>query len=137
MLKNQLDSFKPEIVIYSHPKDMHPDHSTIGKTIGEILKTEPIKIPGYDYLVHYKLFYPQRMKLAPSFFLLPPENLVKYDNEWQRVMLPQSIKDLKQTAIAIYVSQMKNIELRGLMLSSIRRNELLAIPKETQSHHIR
>jgi N-acetylglucosamine malate deacetylase 1 len=130
LLKEQMDTCNPDIVIYPHPKDAHPDHSAIGKSVAEILKAGPVKRTAYQYLVHYKILYPEPVDFNTSLYLLPPKNLLKYDKEWQRVMLPQDIEDLKVSAVFSYRSQLSNLELRNLMLSFIRRNELLAVPAE-------
>ncbi len=130
LLKGQIDSYNPDIVLYPHVKDKNPDHSTTGKIVAEILKAEPDKRTAYQFLVHYEIFYPEPRTFDPSLYLLPPKTLVKSDKEWQRFMLPQDIEDLKISATFSYKSQLKNSFLRELMLSSIRKNELLAVPAE-------
>jgi hypothetical protein len=43
--------------------------------------------------------------------------------------LSQNIENIKSQAIHAYRSQLENEWLHGLLMSSIRKNELLAIPK--------
>ncbi len=127
MLKEQLDSFDPQVVLYPHPRDMHPDHATTGKLVAEILKGESQTRDAYEYLVHFKLLYPQPRGLNPNLFLLPPKALVTSDTQWRRVDLPQDVEDVKTLASFTYRSQLGNVMLRDLILSSIRKNELLAV----------
>ena len=129
-LREQTDLYNPDIVIYPHPSDANPDHSAVGKIVEQILKTEPSQRIGYEYLVHYKLLYPRPRKFATDLYLSPPKSLLNSDKEWQRFPLPQDIEDLKKAAIFIYKSQLDDPWLNGLLLSSIRRNELLAVPKD-------
>ncbi len=128
MLKEQLDSYDPQVVVYPHPKDMHPDHATTGKLVADILKGEPKIRTAFEYLVHFKLLYPEPRKFDPNLYMLPPKSLVTPDVQWQRVDLPQDVEDIKTQAAFTYRSQLRNIELRDLILSSIRKNELLAVP---------
>ena len=128
LLGEQLDGYDPDIVLYPHLLDSHPDHYTTGRMVAEILKTEAKQRTSFQYLVHYKLVYPEPRKFDPSLFLLPPKNLAKANAEWQRLDLPQDIEDLKTLAAFSYKTQLRNIELRDLILSSIRRNEILAVP---------
>ena len=130
MLKQQIDSYDPQIVLYPHPKDMHPDHATTGKLLAEIVKSDQKTREAYQYLVHFKLLYPQPRKFDQNLFLLPPKSLVTSGVQWQRVDLPQDVEDVKTLAAFTYRSQLGNVELRDLILSSIRKNELLAVPTQ-------
>jgi hypothetical protein len=42
-------------------------------------------------------------------------------------MLSEETKNLKQKALAAYKSQLKNLLLKNLLESSIRKNELFAV----------
>ncbi len=127
-LKQQLDSYSPDIVIIPHSHDANPDHCTLGRILEEIIKGEPQKPAVYEYLVHYELLWPRPREFAPDLYLTPPKSLVASDRQWQRFPLPQDIEDLKLAAIYTYQSQLKDSWLNGLLLSSVRRNELFALP---------
>jgi len=129
ILKEQIDKFNPEIILYPHPDDTNPDHMAVGKALTGLIRSVSDKRTAYEYLVHYKLFYPQPRKFDPSLNLLPPRNLLKTGQKWERFMLPQDIEDLKILAIFNYKSQLHNLELRDLMLTYIRQNELFAVPQ--------
>jgi LmbE family N-acetylglucosaminyl deacetylase len=129
-LKEQVDLYNPDIVIYPDPRDYNPDHSTTGRIVEKILKAEPHKRIVYRYLVHYELLYPRPREFDPNLYLLPPRHLLTSDTEWQQFPLSQNIENLKMQAIFVYKSQLNDPWLKGLLLSSIRRNELLAIPKD-------
>jgi LmbE family N-acetylglucosaminyl deacetylase len=125
--KTQIDNFNPDIIIYPHPLDSHPDHSTTGKIVKDILKNKKDnKIIAYQYLIHHHLF-PQPKKFKPNSYLLPPINMVNFDKKWQRYVLPDDILDLKNQAVLSYQSQLSIPFLRSLLLSFIKKNELFSL----------
>ena len=128
-LQSQIEQFNPNIIIYPDVQDANPDHSTIGKAVQKILAADPQQITSYEYLVHFKLIWPRPRELAPNLDLSPPEQLINADTTWEKVPLSQNIENMKSEAIHTYRSQLENEWLHGLLLSSIRKNELLAIPK--------
>jgi len=130
-LQSQIEQFNPDIIIYPDAQDMNPDHWTIGKAVQKILAADPQQITSYEYLVHFKLIWPRPRELAPNLGLSPPERLINADTTWEKVPLSQNIENIKSEAIHTYRSQLENEWLHGLLLSSIRKNELLAIPKNS------
>jgi N-acetylglucosamine malate deacetylase 1 len=129
-LQSQIDQFNPDVILYPAVNDANPDHSTIGKIMQEVLSADPNKIADYEYLVHFKLIWPRPRKLATDLSLSPPNQLIKAGTSWEKVPLSQANENLKSKAIKSYASQLGNPWLHGLLLSSIRSNELLAIPKK-------
>jgi LmbE family N-acetylglucosaminyl deacetylase len=128
-LQSQIEQFNPSIIIYPDVQDANPDHSTIGKAVQKILAADPQQITSYEYLVHFKLIWPRPRELAPNLDLAPPDRLINADTTWEKVPLSQNIENIKSQAIHAYRSQLENEWLHGLLMSSIRKNELLAIPK--------
>jgi LmbE family N-acetylglucosaminyl deacetylase len=130
-LRIQIDRYQPDIVIYPHPRDSNPDHAAVGRATAYVLASEPLTTTRYEYLVHYKLMYPRpySSKFEPHLYLLPPTRLINVDKEWLKIPLSQQIEDLKQKALLSYSTQFHSPELYGLLHSSVRRNELLAVPK--------
>ena len=128
-LQSQIEQFNPNIIIYPDVQDANPDHSTIGKAVQKILAADPQQIISYEYLVHFKLIWPRPRELAPNLDLSPPARLINEDTTWEKVPLSQNIENIKSEAIHTYRSQLENEWLHGLLLSSVRKNELLAIPK--------
>lgn len=126
IFQNQIDSYHPDIILYPHPSDTHKDHITIGKIVEKILEQSPNKKIAYKYLVHHHL-YPRPEKYAPDLYTLPPISLIGFDGGWERLMLSEETKNLKQEALAAYKSQLKNLLLKNLLESSIRKNELFAV----------
>ena len=129
-LKGQIEQYNPNILIYPNVRDANNDHSTIGKVVEEILKEGPYKMTVYEYLVHYKHIWPRPREFAPTLHLLPPDELLNADTSWEKVPLSQMNENLKSEAIYAYDSQLDNPWLDGILLSSIRRNELLVVPKD-------
>ena len=125
LLKDQIDTYSPDIIIYPCQQDFHPDHATTGKILNTILAGSPGKVIAFQYLVHYEFYFPHPKKFAPSLYLLPPARLVRFGNNWRKEILSSSAENLKQQAIYSYKSQLNNPLLKELLLSSIRQNELL------------
>ena len=128
-LRAQIEQYNPDIVIYPDIQDENQDHSTIGKSIIGILKANPNKITGYEYLVHFEIIWPRPRGLSPNLGLTPPVQLINSNTIWEEVPLTPADENTKSKAIQTYHSQINNPWLHGLLISSIRRNELLAIPK--------
>jgi LmbE family N-acetylglucosaminyl deacetylase len=127
MLREQIDTYNPDFVIYPDPRDQHPDHSTIGTIIQQILEEDPLYRVSYSYVVHYQMFYPQPRGYNPNLYLLPPIGLIDFDSPWQRFMLSEEIENTKQEAIYAYKSQLRDPTVRWLLVSSIRKNELFSV----------
>lgn len=125
-IAKDIADFQPNVIVYPYVNDLHADHAATGKWVGEVIRSEGIKVQKFQYLVHYYR-YPQPKKLNPEAFLLPPANLVSFDKEWQRVMLSEEAEDEKNQAILTYRTQLRVPFLRSLILSSVRRNELFAV----------
>jgi LmbE family N-acetylglucosaminyl deacetylase len=126
IFQNQIDSCNPDIILYPHPSDKHPDHATTGIIVEKILGYSPNKKIAYKYLVHHDL-YPRPKKYAPDLYTLPPISLISVDGGWERLMLSEETESLKQKALKSYQSQLKNPLLKNLLESSIRKNELFAV----------
>ena len=126
VFKQEIDSYDPDIVIYPHPNDHHPDHAVAGEVIQRILDGEPRRRASYQYLVHHSRF-PQPRKLRPGMYVLPPVGMVTFDREWRRLLIPNGIEKRKDRAIRCYRTQLRVPLLRSLLLSSVRRNELFSV----------
>jgi LmbE family N-acetylglucosaminyl deacetylase len=118
--------YDPQIVLYPHPQDVHPDHAVSGQIVESILKADFPNTVAYQFLVHHHRF-PQPKRLEEGRFLLPPVTMTSFDKEWQRFMLPTSIEEQKLHAVLDYGSQLRVPFLRSLLLSLVRKNELFAI----------
>ena len=123
-LEKQMSDFKPDIVLYPNPLDSHPDHSLIGVDMKKALDGSTA-ILAYQYLIHYPDF-PQPKMYRKNLYLLPAQNAVRFDKEWQRLILSTGVENQKAEAIFSYKSQIRVPVLRSLMMSSIRKNELFS-----------
>ena len=127
-LQAEVDSFHPEVVVYPDQRDANPDHYTIGRTIDDILNGEGGSITRYEYLVHFEIVYPRPRKFDPNLYLMPPRHLLTFDRSWHRFDLPFDAESAKKSAIFAYRSQLNSPWLKGILLSSIRKNELFSLP---------
>lgn len=121
-----ITNFNPTFLVYPNPIDQHLDHATVGKIVQDLVDTNLVKATEYQYLVHHNLF-PQPKKYRPNDYLLPPLELVKFDKEWQRLMLTPQDEQQKEQAVNAYQTQLKVPFLRSLLLSLIRQNELFTV----------
>ncbi|HER24989.1 MAG TPA: PIG-L family deacetylase [Candidatus Atribacteria bacterium] len=124
--RSRIDSFNPDIVLYPHPNDTHKDHAITSKIVEKILEQSPNKKIAYKYLVHHPL-YPYPKKYTPDLYTMPPISLITFDGGWERLMLSEETKNLKQKVLKSYQSQLKNPLLKNLLESFIRENELFAV----------
>ena len=125
-LKKELDEFSPDVVVYTSPKDTHPDHADVGRLVEEVVKESKRSIISYQYLIHNNR-YPQPKKYSPNSYLLPPQKMVSFNEEWRKYMLTDDQEKTKEEAVNCYKSQLKTPILKSTMLSLVRRNEIFMI----------
>ena len=127
-LAAQIEQYHPDIVVYPDRRDANPDHYTVGRLVDDLLDASPMSIMRYKYLVHFEIVYPRPRKFDPDLYLMPPRHLLTSDRKWHRLALSLGDEDAKTAAIFCYRSQLNNPWLKGILLSSIRRNELFSLP---------
>jgi LmbE family N-acetylglucosaminyl deacetylase len=125
-LRHEIESFDPDILIYPHPGDKHPDHAVSGQVTENVLQHLAGPRVAYRYLVHHWCF-PRPKKYSPKLYLLPPVKMVNPSNDWRRFMLDERTENTKRKALFLYRTQLRVPFLRSLLLSSVRRNELFAV----------
>jgi LmbE family N-acetylglucosaminyl deacetylase len=130
-LQSILASYRPDLIIYPHPDDVHPDHWGLSAftrlAVALLEKADPSYHPNmYAYLVHRPDF-PIPEGLLPNDSLLPPALLYDIYPDWWRLDLSQDDTAIKEQAVLQYKSQLPL--LRKLLESFIRKNELFAQPQ--------
>lgn len=123
-----LDEINPSIVLFPYPNDTHPDHAITGRYVIDAIKSQNTKPTTYAYLVHNPN-YPEPKNYEPEMYLLPPQGLVQFDQEWKRYMLTPEEENNKKSALEKYKSQIFIPFLRNLMYGSIRKNEIFVEEK--------
>ncbi len=123
-----LDSYQPEMIVYPHPADVHPDHWGLSVFVRLALELKSHADPSfrpaqYTYLVH-RPDYPDVKGLRPGEPLTPPEAIYASSPKWFRLDMPKEDTALKGEAVLKYTSQLTL--LRTLMESFVRSNELFA-----------
>ncbi len=120
--------FRPDMIIYPHPEDVHPDHwglnvfTRLGIALLE--KSDPSFQPQeFTYLVHRNDF-PTLRGYHPTADLIPPPALYAINPDWYRWDLTPEDTAIKYEAVLKYRSQLPT--LRSLMVSFVRSNELFA-----------
>ena len=130
-LESILAAYRPDLIIYPHPDDVHPDHWGLSVftrlAVAMAEQATPAYHPDtYAYLVHRPDF-PIPRGLAPQDYLIPPTLLYDIYPEWFRLDLTRPDTDLKAQAVAQYKTQLPL--LRNLLESFIRTNELFSSPQ--------
>ncbi len=126
-LRTLLETFRPDLIVFPHPNDEHPDHRALSVFVRLAAAMEEDRDPDYHplllgYLVHYGWF-PQPAGLKPTAFLLPPRPLEPL-SEWVQWPLEESDVAAKEAAVEAYPSQIK--VLGRFLRSFVRQNELFA-----------
>jgi LmbE family N-acetylglucosaminyl deacetylase len=123
-----LRTSRPDIVVYPHPNDAHPDHWSLGAftrlALALLWHDDATYTPdAYAYLVH-RAGFPAPKGLRPGDALLPPPALYNLSGPWYRVDLSWDDIHTKLLALHDYTSQLPF--LKGFLDSFVRRNELLS-----------
>ena len=131
-LRGILATYQPDLVIYPHPDDVHPDHWGLSAftrlAVAWQEREDPTFHPDmYAYLVHRPDF-PSPGGLQPTQNLLPPVALYELDPAaWYRLELSQDEVLRKGQAVDQYKSQLPL--LKDLLVTFIRANEVFAQPR--------
>lgn len=127
-LQAEVDTFQPNIIMGTHPEDIHPDHAAVGKAIEEIGQGSNHTLTAYYFLIHYHR-YPRPIGYRPKGYEVPAGRLVDGSSQWQNLPITDREEQTKQAAIQEYHSQIsyRNPVLRDLMFSFIRKNEVFAV----------
>jgi LmbE family N-acetylglucosaminyl deacetylase len=125
-LTSILTELRPDLVLYPHPDDVHPDHWGLSVFVRaallEVEHADPTYRPtAYAYLVH-RPDYPAPKRYLPTRDLVPPSALSRATGLWRRFDLTPEETSTKWQALQRYSSQLEF--LRGLFEGFVRRNEL-------------
>lgn len=124
ILSDEVDNFKPTIILYPDTSDKNSDHKYIGGTLDNILARR-IDLYTYTYLVHWK-YFPQPVGLHIDKHMTPPIKLLDFTHNWQKFDLSGSEEDTKLSALLVYKSQLRTPLLHDLLVSMVRTNELFS-----------
>lgn len=121
-------SYQPDLLIYPHPDDVHPDHWGLSAFTRLALAWVRRDLPDYHpgemtYLVHRPDF-PYPKGLHPDQSLLPPAALFQIDPHWYHLGLDPDQAAKKSDVIYLYRSQLPL--LRDFLESFMRKDELFA-----------
>ncbi|MGE5374769.1 MAG: PIG-L deacetylase family protein [Bacteroidota bacterium] len=127
-LESILDQYRPDLVVFPSPEDVHPDHWGLGAftrlALSELSHHDPAYQPGQiTYLVHRPDF-PVVRGLNPAASLVPPPTLSSIYLDWLGWPLTLDQEIVKGNALRQYKSQWPL--LKGLLVRFIRSNELFA-----------
>jgi N-acetyl-1-D-myo-inositol-2-amino-2-deoxy-alpha-D-glucopyranoside deacetylase len=132
-LTSILETYRPDLIVYPDPQDVHPDHWGLNVFTRLALNLIHHQDPSFTpteltYLVHRPDF-PEIRGLKPQESLTPPVVLYALFPDWYRLDLTPTDTTLKGQAVQAYQSQLPL--LRGLMESFVRANETFAAVTDT------
>jgi LmbE family N-acetylglucosaminyl deacetylase len=121
-----LRSYSPDLIVYPHPNDVHPDHWGLSVftrlALAQVQRENPAYHPdSYVYLIHRPDF-PVPAGQHPNASLVPPTALRNLPPHWFRLDLSAEETAQKWQALQAYSSQV-NL-LRDLFEGLVRANEL-------------
>lgn len=120
-ISQEINMFKPTVIICPDPADLHPDHRILAQTV---LSTDtPQQI--YTYLIHF-FWWPQMLMLTSQNHLLPPRSLA-FKRHWVCFPLTVTAYRAKSEALSIYKTQLLNLFIRPKLLRLMQNNELFAL----------
>ena len=127
-LTSILEDYRPDLIVYPHSQDVHPDHWGLNVFTRLALTLIRHNNPSYKpteltYLVHRPDF-PELKGYQPNANLTPPTILYELSPQWYRLDLTHADTRLKGQAVLAYRSQLPL--LRNLMESFVRVNEIFA-----------
>jgi len=127
-LTSIIEAHRPDLIVYPHPQDVHPDHWGLNVFTRLALTLFQQKDPAYHptqltYLVHRPDF-PEIKGYHPTASLAPPAILYALSPDWYRLDLTPKDTGLKDLAVKAYRSQLPL--LHNLMESFVRANETFA-----------
>lgn len=125
-LRSILASFRPDLVVFPHPSDIHPDHWGLGVFARLAVTLAERDDPGFRpatcvYLIHRPDF-PSPKGLHPEQVLMPPAALLNLSTHWLRLDMSPDDTQHKWQAIQAYQSQLPL--LQPLLERFARQNEL-------------
>jgi N-acetyl-1-D-myo-inositol-2-amino-2-deoxy-alpha-D-glucopyranoside deacetylase len=127
-LSSIIDDYHPDLIVYPHPDDVHPDHWGLNAFTRLAITLLRHKDPSWQtteltYLVH-RPDYPEIRGYLPQDNLTPPGELYSIDPNWYRLDLTPSDVAIKAQAVQAYRTQLPL--LGNLMESFVRTNETFA-----------
>lgn len=122
-LKKIISSYKPDIIVYPHPNDRHPDHYASYCFTKLALSELNMHIKEYCYLVHrgdWPIMFVNHQKL----YLIPPPQLVNSYSTWMSCDLSKDEINEKYKMIKLYKTQMDVMSPK--LMAFDRKNEIFA-----------
>jgi LmbE family N-acetylglucosaminyl deacetylase len=124
-LSSILESYRPDLIIYPHPMDVHPDHWGLNVFTRLAISILRHRDPSFattelTYLVHRPDF-PEIKGLFPTESLTPPYSIYELSPNWVRLDLSPTDTAMKGQAVKAYRSQLPL--LHNLLDSFVRANE--------------
>lgn len=128
ILKHLIEDIKPDLLFSSSRLDAHGDHAALCMFIEEVISTNGIAIPVYQYMIHSgdDKKWPQREEAHYN----KPENIPdKWWNERISITVDKNLN--KRTLIQLFKSQLSP---SGYLLSFAKNEEFFLMSKRLSSN---
>lgn len=124
-LTSIISEFKPTIIVFPGPEDMHHDHWATNAFVEYTLTKMRYRAQLFTYLVHRGKTWPSPTNYAPQDALAPPAQLSDIGADWLAVPLSKAQEARKHTAVYAYKSQLRLTE--AYLEAFVRTNELYSV----------
>jgi N-acetyl-1-D-myo-inositol-2-amino-2-deoxy-alpha-D-glucopyranoside deacetylase len=124
-LTSIISEFKPTIIVFPGPEDMHHDHWATNAFVEYTLTKMHYRAQLFTYLVHRGKTWPSPTNYAPQDALVPPAQLSDIGSRWLAVPLTKAQEARKYTAVSAYKSQLRLTE--AYLEAFVRTNELYSV----------
>lgn len=125
-LESVISDFKPTIIIYPDPNDVHLDHWATSAFVEYAITDLHYNCTTLGYMVHTPSSWPSPRLHSPGSYLTPPDYL-RSEEKWVEFPLTEKEEKFKALAIESYKSQLKWFSSSHFLLSFSRRNELFSV----------
>ncbi|MFA5867285.1 MAG: PIG-L family deacetylase [Actinomycetota bacterium] len=127
-LSSLMMEYKPTIIVYPTPEDLHHDHWAANAFTQYVIARDNVTTREYTYLVHRGKLWPSPPVYEPEKVMDPPYQMGEEDANWLRHTVTGEERVAKLEAIEQYKTQLPLAD--QFLKAFVRRNELYAIYPE-------
>ena len=124
VLQEEIDTFRPTLVLTTHPLDTHLDHAAAFEALELVRRRMPVAPALSTFLIHIGI-WPVPNGFHPDLPLAPPAALWK--ENWRTLELSPLEIETKRRALECHASQLASTP--RYLRAFVRRNELFTAPQ--------
>lgn len=117
-----IKEYKPTLLVYPHPNEVHPDHWGANCFVNYSLFTlNKNYLPQYLYIIH-RSDWPLPFGKHPELNLNPPTNLLNTGTDWR--LFPLTMQEINKKGIALLKYRTQAKVMKSFLLAFDRKTEL-------------